>query len=219
MSQSESEPRSPFRETNFESIGNVKLSDAVLSQPCGAIRDLLPGQWSFSRNIGVHSDIETNTLFVDTHDLYLRVANKETPRGRPAIARVQGEIGGIAIVSYVANLSYLQSVLDIQIRIGNADDEFDQLGFDRRRKLHGSELLGGVVLKEFGQVNYYGEEAFAEQAESFTNQLDQFVARLQSAKGTLNIPGIETRRTTIDLATNFSPTNPQIPPAFKRPVE
>lgn len=181
---------SPFAETTHVSPGDVRMSEIAIEQSTGELNELLPGQWSLGQRESVLYDQSSRRLLVDTWDKYLTLASRLTFNESPAIARVGAESNGVARLGYVANLSYIRSHHHRMINLGLDDMSIDDAQLHRRAETYGTQLLGGVVLREFGRLRYEGEPEYEEGAALFTEQLDEFYAGLPMDNTLKPIPGI-----------------------------
>lgn len=188
----ERHPQSPFSSVTAAAEGEVRMSDMALEQSNQAIRDLMPGQWAIGQPRSILFDMPSRRLLIDTFDEYEISATAEMVRNRPAIACVskQDEETGKGVLSYVADLSHVRHLLYRQVHLGLDDLELDGHRLEPRTKNAGSRFLGGVVLREIGEIRYEGDEAYEQQAMTMTNQLNEYVEQLRLSGGSLLVPSM-----------------------------
>lgn len=182
--------RSPFAKSTYVSTGDVRMSEIAIEQSTGDLNELMHGEWTFGQRTSVMYDISSRRLFVDTWDRYQSAANREMFSEYPAIARVSADIGGVAKMGYVANLSHIRSQHYRKFDLGLNDMSVDDVRLEHRATRTGAELLGGVVLREFGRLRYEGEREYEDQAAEFTDQLERFYAQLEADGKYAPIPGL-----------------------------
>ena len=190
MENAKSRRSEVFESKSFVPTGEVRFSEAALNQPAGTLRDLLPGQWGFGQTHSILADRESGRLVVDTYDQIIHWVSDEHIKYNPAIVRVNATINNTTVFGYVADLSHVQSLLYLHAPMGLDSGENDAYALEKRRKMTGAQLLGGVVLREFGRQHYYGEEAFCEQAAMFSDQLNDFAIHLKKSATPLPSPGM-----------------------------
>lgn len=183
--------RSSFSLVTYASPGEVRISEQVLAQPNGAIRDIAMGQWAFGQQNSVNYDLRSRHMFVDTYDMAITRATTSTLELHPAISRVSAMIGSRAVFGYIADISHVNHLLYRGVDLGLENIAIDDHRLKERRRRHGTELLVGVVFREFGELGYSGPKELEAQAENFNSQLSDFAKLTRTSSMPVNIPSMD----------------------------
>lgn len=163
------------------------MTEAALLGSGERFVDMLPGQWAFGSLTTVLYDTGSARLFIDTFDGMNKDVTQKQVTNLPAVARVaagteQGIVSGfVAHLGYERHLVYRRA--DVGCRYGT-----DGADFAERCEQNGAEWLSGVVLREFGELHYYGNPVLAEPTAAFTRELQTFVSNFDDDETSQTVP-------------------------------
>ena len=180
--------RYPFSSVTHVALGEVRISEEALLQSNNSLRDLLPGQWALGQTGSVFRDTTSRRMLVDTYDQAVTQISSSEVRQHPAVAKVQVELGGKAVFGYVADVSNIRHLLYLTCDLGLENLNIDDHRLQRRARLAGTELLMGIVFKEYGELSYSGLKEAESQAADFSSDYNQFFQLAEQSEIPLSIP-------------------------------
>lgn len=176
-----------FSRSSYTTGLGVKIPDAVLAQNNNAIRDLAPGDWALGPPGSVFFD-NKGDVFVRTHSDRVTEADRRTFDDHPAIGKGWVDLSGKALTGYIVDISYIRNVLALrgyeERGEGDLGDEANLPEYMKR----GLSPVVGLASRQDGEFCYDGLKEFEGQTRQMSDELDNYVARVQMSGQPLVIP-------------------------------